>query len=325
MAGENNSTNPFSNIPLSPTVEVRTLHGDVQSMSATGGTSMQVEDVQEMIGRKVVVARPPRAGGSLLFNIAVLVLTVLIAALVVGFIVNAGLMPTIPFLKNFFSGASLTPTSSPSAYVPSTSTANFDPYADIEPQRFFRIPANATISLVLSREAAQTTQDLLSFPQRLSESLKAVPSSVRFVEVELSKSGGKPADGLTFMSLTGIRLFSDEFFSENFAPNFTAFIYRDSRGNWPGYIFRLLPSKNVRLVSAQMQFIERWPGVTALFLESPGVSAGPFKDGVRVGLPTREQAYSMPGAAIGYSWEDRYFVISTSVGGLEEALRRLLG
>ena len=331
MAEETKSENPFSNIPTAPTIEVRTLHGDVQSMSSTGGTTMQVEDVTEMIGRKV--APPPvlgaEGGSTVLFKMIVLVLVILIAALIVGFIMNMGLLSKLPSIGGFFSSTPTTTvtTSTPTpTYIPSSSTVNFDPYADIEPLRFFRIDADAVLPIRLSREAAQTTEDLLTFSQKISEELKDIPSSAKFIEVQLTKDGEKPADILTLSSLAGISLFPESFIRENFTPNVTAFVYRNARGSWPGYIYKLLPNKNPRLLASQIQILERSPQTTAaLFLVSPGTAVGGFSDGTRSGLPTREQTFSLPGAAIGYAWFERYFVISTSLEGLEESLRRLQG
>lgn len=333
MPEETKSENPFSNIPTAPTIEVRTLHGDVQSMSSTGGTTMQVEDVTEMIGRKVTSSPTPEVegGSTVLFRIIVLVLVILIAALIVGFIMNMGLLSKIPSIGRFFASAptSTVATSTPlptPTYIPSSSTVNFDPYADIEPLRFLRIDADATLPIRLSREAAETTEDLLTFSQRISEQLKSIPSSARFIEIQLTKDGEKPADILTLSSLAGISLFPESFMRENFTPNVTAFVYRNTRGSWPGYIYKLLPNKNPRLLTSQIQMLERSPQTTAaLFLADPGSATGVFSDGTRSGLPTREQTFSTPGAAIGYAWFERYFVISTSLEGLEEALRRLQG
>lgn len=325
---EDNSQNPFANIPQSPTIEVRTLRSDVQSMSDSGGVSMQVEEVREMIGRKVAVKPISQGGSSWFFNIIVLVLVILIAALGVGFVMSTGAVSSFSFFKNLLPGGATTTvvTSTPTPdYVPSSAVKDFDPYADIEEIRFWRIPADTQIDIKLSREAAVTAEDLLTFQQKVARKIQELPASARFVEIRLKKDGDRPADGLVFSSLTGIRIFNDTFFSENFEPNITAFVYRDKRGSWPGYVFRLLPTKSAKTLTPEVQLLERSSTLTSLFLESPGAPSGLFKDSTQLGLPTREQEYSTPGAVIGYGWQDKYFVISTSVDGLKEALRRLLG
>lgn len=292
---------------------------------------MQVEDVTEMIGRKVLPQTPAQPKGSgVLFKISVLVLVILIAAFAVSFILKSGFFGKLPSLGDLLPvAATSTPaatTTSLPTYVPTPAAVNFDPYADIEKQQFFRIPPDASFSMVLSRNAAQTSEDLLTFQQKIIEKLKNVPTSAKFIEVDLEKDGGKPTDGLTFMSLSGIHLFTDSFYKENLAPNITAFVYRNAKGSWPGYIFKILPNKNTRLLAPQVQILERSPeSVAPLFLVSPGLPSGQFSDTTRVGVPIRERTYSAPGATIGYGWADRYFIISTSAEGMEEALRRLLG
>ena len=290
---------------------------------------MQVEDVTEMIGRKVSIPVSQReGGGNILFRMIVLVFTILIAALIVSFIMRADLLPQIPFLNGFFAQSSSTTatTTTPREYVPSASTVNFDPYADIEALRFFRIDPDATLFLTLSWGAAERTEDLLTFSQKVTEKLKEVSGSAKFIELQLTKDGGKPADTLTFASLSGINLFPAQFMTENFTPHIAAFIHRNPKGSWPGYIFKLLPNKNSRLLAPQIQLLERSPQVAAtLFLVSPGTPIGGFVGSTRGGLPAREQTYTTPGAVISYAWQDRYFIISTSFEGLEEALRRLQG
>lgn len=290
---------------------------------------MQVEEVREMIGRKVAAEKSARQGGSnFLFTIIVLVLIILIAALGVGFVMSTGAVSSFSFVKNLLPGSATTTTTTSTPvpdYVPSSAVKDFDPYADIEEIRFWRIPADTQIDIKLSREAAVTAEDLLTFQQKVAGKIQELPASARFVEIRLRKDGDRPADGLVFSSLTGIRIFNDTFFSENFEPNITAFVYRDKKGSWPGYVFKLLPNKSSKTLTPEVQLLERSSTLTSLFLESPGSSRGLFKDGTQLNIPTREQEYTMPGATIGYGWQDRYFVISTSVDGLKEALRRLLG
>lgn len=323
---EENSPNPFANIPPSPTVEVRTLHSDVQSMSDTGGVSMQVEEVREMISRKSSPDPTVQKGSPFLFRIIVLILVILIAALAVGFIINMGIFSSLPsfsFLSKQPASSSSTLSSS-SLYVP-TIPEDFDPYPTVEETRFFRIPADAETSILLSREAAHTAEDLLTFSQKLQARLNDIPVSKKFIEVNFQKDGPKPADALFFMSFSGIQIIDPQVLEDNFFPNITAFVYRDRNGEWPGYIFKLLPGKNQRAVASEVQLIERSPVLSGLFLEDAGNASGSFESVTRLNIPIRFQNYTLPGAVVSYGWEDRYFIISTSLDGMTEALRRLRG
>ena len=99
--------------------------------------------------------------------------------------------------------------------------------------------------------------------------------------------------------------------------DFTAFLYYDSSGVWPGYVFKVKNAVNLDEARINFNVIES-ADLTKFYLAPPG-SFGIFKDGQINGKITRYAASSQPGAALNYGFVNGYLIISTSYDGLKTA------
>lgn len=109
-----------------------------------------------------------------------------------------------------------------------------------------------------------------------------------------------------------------------FESDFTAFIYFDDQGAWPGYVIKVKEGANVDELKAGMSQLENGD-ISAFYIAPPGV-LGQFKDGKVPStssgqvIATRYAAGSRAGAAFNYGYAGDYLLISTSYNGLKAAL-----
>lgn len=108
-----------------------------------------------------------------------------------------------------------------------------------------------------------------------------------------------------------------------FEKDFTAYLYYDQNGVWPGYIAKI---KDVSQVSDIMfsfgSLLEQGGRLAGFYLESVK-SFSPFKDGKISANATRYSVGSKPGESFNYGVFGNYFVISTSFDGLKAAFQLL--
>ena len=103
----------------------------------------------------------------------------------------------------------------------------------------------------------------------------------------------------------------------------TSFIYYDTKGAWPGYVFKLKSGTNPAAAQTSTAKIEQSTSLAALYLASPGtVSTGGFKNGSAGAIKTRYLSFAS-GASFNYGWVNNYLVISTSFDGFKKAVALL--
>lgn len=103
-----------------------------------------------------------------------------------------------------------------------------------------------------------------------------------------------------------------------FEDDFTAFLFYDLKGVWPGYIARIKNGINLDEVKINVTALES--SDLSKFYLTPGVSFGPFAGGQVFGQETRYSVGSVPGAALNHGIINNYLVISTSYDGLKVAV-----
>ncbi len=107
-----------------------------------------------------------------------------------------------------------------------------------------------------------------------------------------------------------------------FNDDFTAFMYKDENGVWPGYVATLKPGFDPQALKGWFTSLEKAP-VKNFFTGDPGKMAA-FKDGlINNKYPDRYATGASAGASFGYVMlpQQQKVVISTSFAGLKEALR----
>lgn len=181
----------------------------------------------------------------------------------------------------------------------------------------FTVAPTATASIVISgplaREAltAGITKESTSAPTGVTE---LVFSAEGGTALPLGPLFSALLPGFTEVAKTNI-LFED---------TFTAFIYKDQAGAWPGYVATLKPGFDAAALKAWFTSLEKSP-LKEFFVNDPGTMSA-FKDGmINEIYPDRYATGATAGASFGYVMlpEQQKVVLSTSFAGLKEALRLL--
>lgn len=102
-----------------------------------------------------------------------------------------------------------------------------------------------------------------------------------------------------------------------FEDDFTAFIFYDGKGVWPGYVAKIKNGVNVDEAKANLSILET-SDLSKFYLSPPGVF-GQFKNGQINGKATRYAVGGIPGAALNYGFVNSYFIVSASYDGLKAA------
>ena len=102
-----------------------------------------------------------------------------------------------------------------------------------------------------------------------------------------------------------------------FEDDFTAFLYYDDKGAWPGFAARMRNGVNLDTVKINMSSIEQ-SELSRFYLVTPRTFGG-FKDGQLNGAAARYAVGSEPGAAFNYGFFGSYFLVSTSYDGVKTA------
>lgn len=125
-----------------------------------------------------------------------------------------------------------------------------------------------------------------------------------------------------FAELTGGKI-SAERLAPLFRTDFTAWLYHDGRGVWPGFAAKLQPTISLTQAKEALQPILEDPQTASLFYLAPPGTLSEFKDGQIFGQPLRYAMGSAPGAAFNYGFVQNFLFITTSYDGGKAAAERL--
>lgn len=183
---------------------------------------------------------------------------------------------------------------------------------------FFSQPVDG--ALVLG--AAASTEGLEAYRARVNGVIAGISSSTpAFFDASLQNTKGEPLSAANFLDSIGANIWSSKFISLNFNADFTFFLYKDKNGVWPGYAFQLGQNKSPILLQQDLRKIESAPNLKNLFLNDPGFLASAFQDGLASGQPVRMANFSDKKSVLVYGWFfNKYLIVSTSLGGLTQAL-----
>lgn len=113
----------------------------------------------------------------------------------------------------------------------------------------------------------------------------------------------------------------ETFLSSVFEDDFTAYLYFDENGVWPGYIVKTKPNIDIDIVTIQdaLKNLES-ASFSNLYLTPPGNSKE-FRTGTVKGVYTnRYTPLDLAGSSFNYGMFDGRLIINTSYGGLLKAL-----
>lgn len=203
---------------------------------------------------------------------------------------------------------------SPAPAPPPTGGASPLPSSPIRShQSFFVVPAAQETPLTIEPVSADGIAEAL---RQIGE--RGMPAD-SLEEIIMRDSRGSHIAFPAFMAAFGV--FDPDDLAAWFEDDFTAFLYYDDKGIWPGYLAKVKPDANRTDLMIALSGLETVP-LRQFFLEDPG-SLGPFRDGTVFGRPNRYAAGTLPGAAFEYILVDNYVAVSASYPGLQAALRQM--
>lgn len=288
--------------PPSQDVDLRTMKSDMAGLKSSGGTGVESRDFNPSELSKDTIFTPSvdsatKAGApkGKAFAIAIGIILVLgLAAAAVYFFV-------LPLFSD----------EAPEIVVDETPGTS-EPLEEPEGTRFvhasfFTNDANeyteATLGIV--------TVDSVNSAHAASDAADGTLEEIIFT-----------TDGESLMTGDVMGLFVPGLNQEVFDEDFTAFVYHNGNGDWPGYVFLLDTDADANAAAqAVSEEIEESTNLSAFYPESPGApSAGGFKNGSVDGTSTRYLSFGAPGASFNYGWSGRFLILSTSFNGFQQAL-----
>ncbi len=192
------------------------------------------------------------------------------------------------------------------------------PPAAVEHHSFFNPALSDVAAVTISDLTAMSIQSNLtavaaSFSQSAASRISA---GGVLEELQIMTAPASPATASAYLPV-----FVPGFTAANiqswFEDDFTAFIYYNAKGSWPGYVVKVKNGVNLADVSTALGPIEM-ADLTKFYLAPPG-TFGAWKAGQLNGKPTRFAAGTQAGASFNYGLLGNYFVISTSFDGLKAA------
>ncbi|MBI2035344.1 MAG: hypothetical protein HYT12_01530 [Candidatus Liptonbacteria bacterium] len=106
-----------------------------------------------------------------------------------------------------------------------------------------------------------------------------------------------------------------------FEEDFTAFVYYDENGSWPGYVLKRKEGVSPLIAQNYLGKLESSQNLKSLFIEDPGEVSGEFKSGEYKGVATRYLVYANKNAAVDYAWANGdLLVLTTYFPALKEVL-----
>lgn len=319
--------------PPQPPITIRTMNSDVTSMQESGGGAPKEEMLN--VPRPPIRPEPPKipdegikmkipgysgpergtfpsesfpvkakevevpkievSGGAPAGNKAVKAV-VLIVIIVAAALIGAGLYFYVyPLLLSNTSSEKTTEVTPPPAPTPQPA------------------PPAPTSRVHTSFITADKTEEVPTLSAVSAETVDPGKSLVK--EVILKKSGNSIALS-EYLPILIPELKASEVVN-NFDEDFTAFIYYDGNGAWPGLVLKR--KSNVVSTVAQTAFkkIESSKSLTGLFLNNPGTQTGEFKDGEYKGVSTRYLVFGSKGAAINYAWTGDRLILTTTFPALQ--------
>lgn len=304
-SGPNQSGEPSFGAPPKPEINLRTMQSDINSIQSGEATPiprsvLPPENDREPVFKpetqlgsgkpELDALAPPKSGKKVL--VGIILILVLAAA---GFGV---------WYFMFKKGAAevARPAPPPPAGEPAPLPV---PHSSL-----FIVPPQQTSEMRLSNFLTTT---IISNFQILS-ALKLPDGSVQEVAV-LDELGGQAPFGFYLNAF--VPTLAPAAIANWFEDDFTAFLFYNRNGVWPGYIARVKNGVNINEARTAMTSLES-AELDKFYLSSSGAFSS-FKDGQISGKATRYAVGSATGASFNYGFLNGYFVISTSYDGLKAA------
>ncbi len=189
-----------------------------------------------------------------------------------------------------------------------------------------------------------TTTEILSHASRfttapastIAATLSKAPTRDEILGV-LVKEGQRAGLGLTEVTFTDadasqipvavfLSALAPSFLEANksgtlFTADFTAFIYKDAAGTWPGYVLTQKQGTDAAAINQWLASLEA-SKLSEFFIVDPGAFKG-FKNGTINTIPDRYNPGTTSNASFGHLTRTGTLLIATSFSGMKEAVKLL--
>ncbi len=303
---------PNQQVPpsLNPQPDVRTMQSDINQATRPMPAASVFDEKDpvftpetnnQMSNLGVVVDKPK--SGKLLWIIIILVVVIGLAAL--GYYVVYPIFNAQPAAQN---PITTTPTQPTAPEAPIAPTA---PTLAVHVSAFVFDPAGKV-------PAQPTTLDLPTI-NGILKSVGDNSANQSLTEIFMSDEKGQLAFAKYLAAL--LPGFPDAAQASTWMEDdFTAYVFKDNAGTWPGYIVKLKSGANLETLAQWVALLET-NDLTGFYIANPGKLA-PFKNGTYKTITDR-YATGSNGASFNYAIVNNYLVINTSYNGLKESLRLL--
>ncbi len=306
-------------------IVIRTMASDLASLTASGGTQIEGQHVQVASSDEALKSNAsntssyaPPSRLPLILMIGLIGLAILA---VIGYMVWKIWFSSATPSSN--SGITSTPSEQKNTAITSPALAPAVGVYTFSHASLLKRQADATASFNVGA-SSNSSADLQTYSQKVSSALSGASRDASFFEISVNRSASASASFGEFMYAISTNLIDQNVLTNNFIPDFTFFVYKDSNGYWPGFVLQLQSSKNWLFLKDELSRIEKASARDSVFLTPPGTpSADGFRDDAVGDLPVRSLNYSNPSASFMYGWLRNYFIISTSRDGMREVLNRL--
>ncbi len=180
-------------------------------------------------------------------------------------------------------------------------------------QTSFVAQPKSTVELTLKKDQVQS----ITITELLHQ-LSTQPQQPQLLqEISIKNSDGGQIPWAEYFTALNTAFTPDQLDSW-FDQDFTAFLYYDAKGVWPGYVLKIKAGIKPEELKTNFAPFEK-SDLNKLFLTPPGTLAA-FKDGQVKSRASRYTTGAASGSALSYTVLDgRYVLISASYAGAQEA------
>ncbi len=312
-------------------VAIRTMASDLAMLGQTGGSTPLGETLSISFDKthkpeeegSVTVAGPNEPKANPIKPYLGIIVKIVLGILGLGLVIGLGYY----FAPKFMAALQSTPTNTPPQPPPPGKLPDIPPppTSSIHAS-FLRLGADAQISINIDPTKPATSPTV--FSSEVAKALENVDQRSSLIELGIRKLNAEHLTWPEFLTARNALLLPIDTFVQNFEPDFTAFLYRDAKGIWPGYIIKLKSQHSPIIFGTTLLGSEKnIPAFMNLLVTAPSVPPGTFHNARIVGEPVRSLDFATTKGDVeatlsyGFFYGD-YLIFSASDDGLRQILQK---
>lgn len=315
MQSQNNSSEPPVAPPPPPEISLRTMQGDIKAVEAGEAVpspqAVLPPELESIIEKPETISQlsgpvTPPPGGKKILKPGLIILGILVLGGGLGLL---GYYVVYPLIFPAPTPKSPVVEQQPAKQTPLKES----PTAQVVPHTSYFVTAPALYETLRLSDISP-----LAISNALQSAALNSPGENRVKEIAILDNGGSQVAFPVFAAALTNNALNEASLSNVFENDFTAYLYYDSRGVWPGYVAKIksgVSAANAALVLSSVENMD----LNFLYINGLGQVFQPFKDGKYKDYSTRYAVGSRSGASFNYGVFGNYAIISTSFDGLKAA------